>query len=305
MLLGRGLCDDLSGFHMSPARLIFSTGSLYTNDIAHCFELAAEAGFDGVEVMCDERWSTRDPVYLRRLSERYGMPALVVHTPFSARLPGWRHPADQVARVEQTLQFAEALGAETIVVHLPSKIGRALVQLPGRSAWLPWRSPFGPLKRWFEQTLPDLQRATPIKIAIENMPVRHVLKREIDITWWNTVEEWSRIHQWLTIDTTHWATKGVAPLDAYAAARGRICHVHLSNYDGREHRLPHRGRLDLGALLRTMAADGFAGTVCAELHPDALEFRDDTALRRNLRASAQFCREHLALPQLAAKYGTD
>ena len=30
------------------ARVIFSTGSLYLLDLAYCFELAAEAGFDGI-----------------------------------------------------------------------------------------------------------------------------------------------------------------------------------------------------------------------------------------------------------------
>jgi sugar phosphate isomerase/epimerase len=278
---------------MSPARVIFSTSSLCVLDIAHCFALAAEAGFDGIEVMCDERWSTRDPRYLRHLSAEYDLPTPVVHTPFSMRIDGWRHPSDQLQRIYQTLDLAENVGADAIVVHLPHRIGAVLLHTPGRTFFVPWPSPYEPVRRWMEQKLPEAQRRTHIKIAIENMPVARLWGREIDPTYWNTVEHWSAVHEYLTLDTTHWATKQIDPLDAYLAAGSRVCHVHLSNYDGREHRLPHVGLLDLGAFLRRMAADAFNGTICAELSPDALQCDDEAALRRNMRDSLMFCREHL------------
>lgn len=44
-----------------PTRLIFSTGSLYLLDTALVFDMAAEAGFDGMEIMCDDRFTTREP----------------------------------------------------------------------------------------------------------------------------------------------------------------------------------------------------------------------------------------------------
>jgi len=167
------------------------------------------------------------------------------------------------------------------------------VETNGRRLILPWRSPYGGVKRWIEHDLPEAQRQTPVKIAIENMPAHQVARRRIDLIWWNTVDEWSRIHDWLTLDTTHWATKGVNPLDAYRAANGRVCHVHLSNFDGHEHRLLHTGRVDLGSLLRALAADCYAGTISVELQPDVLEFTDDAKVRGHLAASLAFCRAHL------------
>jgi sugar phosphate isomerase/epimerase len=277
---------------MTMARVLLSTGSLHVIDVAHCFELAAEAGFDGIEIMCDDRWSTRDPDYLRTLSGRHGLPVLVAHTPFSRRLQGWPG-ADQLKRIHYTLELAGQVGAEAVVVHLPRKVGVVFIDMDGRHVMLPWRSPFLPVKRWIEGGLPAARNGGPVKIALENMPVNRFLGREWDVTWWNTVEAWSRVHAWLTLDTTHWGTKRIDPLAAYRAARPRVCHVHLSNFDGQEHRLPHRGRLDLGALLREMAADGYSGTVSVELQPEALAFSDAGALRRNLRDSLAFCREHL------------
>ncbi|MFQ3567895.1 MAG: sugar phosphate isomerase/epimerase [Aggregatilineales bacterium] len=279
---------------MTPP-VIFSTGSLYVLDTAQCFALAAEAGFDGIEIMCDERYGTRDPQYLRDLSQQHGLPVRVAHTPFRPNLPGW-HARDMVGLIGETLALAEALGCETIVVHLPIKVNYFAFGGNGRRYYLPLPTLSNPLKRWLERELPSVQRSTPVKIALENLPVKKLAGRVVDLAHWNTVEAWSQAHDCLTMDTTHWATHGVDPLEAYRAGRGRICHVHLSNFDGREHRLPHRGHLDLGGLLRTMAADGFNDTICLELHPDALEYQDRAALRRNLRESLLFCRQHLGQP---------
>ncbi len=48
--------------------IALSTGSLYTYGTARVFELAAEAGYDGIEILTDHRWDSRQPAYLRRLS---------------------------------------------------------------------------------------------------------------------------------------------------------------------------------------------------------------------------------------------
>jgi sugar phosphate isomerase/epimerase len=280
---------------MSAPAVLFSTGSLYAIDVAQCFELAAEAGFDGIEVMCDGRWSSRDPVTLQALSQRVGLPVRVIHSPFDRFLPGWQQPADQVHRITQTLALAERVGSETVVVHLPRRIGMALIDIEasGRRVLLPTRTPFRGVRRWIREELPSVQSRTTVKIAVENMPTLSVMGLTLNPFWWNTVAEWSRVHAYLTLDTTHWGTHGIDPLDAYRAAGERIVHVHLSNYDGREHRLPHQGDLDLGKLLRILAADGFEGTVSVETCPEALQFENHAALRRNLRDSLQFCREHL------------
>lgn len=275
-------------------RVIFSTGSLYTLDTSACFELAAEMDFDGLEVLCDERWSTRDPATLARLSERSGLPILAIHAPFSERLPGWPDASDKLDVIRRSLALAEALGAEVLVVHLPLRVGRLAVRAPGLSLDLPWVvNPFRGVRAWMANGgLAQAQAATPVQIAVENMPVVRWAWR-FNPVWWNTVAEWGRVHTHLTLDTAHWATLGIDPLDAYRAADGRVRHVHLSNFDGREHRLPHKGDLDLGAFLRALAADRFSGTVCLELHPDSLRFMDERAVRRNLAKSLAFCRTHL------------
>jgi len=280
---------------MTGPRILFSTGSLYVFDVAYCFELAASAGYDGIEVMCDERYSTREPAYLKRLSKEFDLPVLVAHTPFSPRTPGWKADHNEIRRVEYTLELAQAIGAETIVVHLPRKRGGLTLSVDGRQFRLPWRKIVNPVKSWIERDLPGIQERSKVKIALENMPVNRVGGVLIDNTWWNDVESWSRSHRYLTLDTTHWATMRVDPLDAYQAARERVCHIHLSNYDGREHRLPHRGSLNLKKLLRALHADGYNGTISLELSPGALAFKEAATLRRNLDDSLKFCRDNLSV----------
>ncbi len=275
------------------ARLIFSTGSLYLLDTAQCFELAAQAGFDGIEIMCDDRFSTRDPHYLNSLSERYNLPVLVAHTPFSPRAQGW-HDRTPLGLVLNTLKLAERLRAETIVVHLPLKVSMGSLKVGRWNMIFPWRADTDDVKRWITEELPTAQAATPVRIALENLPLKSYLRSGFDIVWWNSVEAWSSVHQHLTLDTTHWATHHIDPLNAYHAAAGRVAHVHLSNFDGREHRLPHKGFLDLGTFLRALKADAFSGTVSLEVHPDALEFYKPDLTLRNLCESVAFCREHLA-----------
>ncbi len=284
---------------MTPLRLLLSTGSLYPLDTAQCFEIAAsvgddpylDTGFDGIEVMCDNRYSTRDAAYLFELSSRYDLPIPVLHTPFGNRAIGWSGRG-AVAMIEQTLKLAEYLDAESIVVHLPDRITRARFSSPHFGFSLPWWAASKPLRRWMRETLPELQAQTPVNIAIENMPARTLWGRSINAAWHNTVDAWSSVHNKLTLDTTHWATFGVNPLEPLEKAGERVAHIHLSNFDGREHRLPHRGLMDLGRFVETLVETDYAGTVSLELHPDALKLEDRNAVRQNLRDSVAFCRRH-------------
>ena len=84
--------------------IALSTGSLYSYGLARVLNLAAEAGFDAVEIMVDERWDTRQPDYLRRLCQESGLPIAAVHNPFLPNVPGW--PADPLGRLRLSVQVA-------------------------------------------------------------------------------------------------------------------------------------------------------------------------------------------------------
>ncbi|HSR34930.1 MAG TPA: sugar phosphate isomerase/epimerase, partial [Anaerolineae bacterium] len=89
--------------------IALSTGSLHTYGIARVFELAADSGFEAVEVLVDHRWDSRHPAYLLRLSREIGLPVVAVHSPFMPHVPGW--PSDPLGRLRESAALARQLGA--------------------------------------------------------------------------------------------------------------------------------------------------------------------------------------------------
>lgn len=271
-------------------RFILSTGSLWSYSIERCVAFAAAAGFDGIEVMIDQRWETRQAEYLTQLSQQHGQPIVAVHSPFSPVVPGW--PRDEVGRITQALRLAEAVGACVLVHHLPRQMGMLTLSVGTNRYRLPipgW-NPDAPYIRWLMTEHARVQASTAVRLCIENMPASRVGGRRVQGYLWNTPDliTW---HRSITLDTTHLATWGIDAADAYPQLRGRIEHVHLSNYDGREHRRPKQGRLNLARLLAALAADNYSGAISLELYPDVLGAgQPDAVIVDLLRQSLGHCR---------------
>ncbi|MDH7488186.1 MAG: sugar phosphate isomerase/epimerase [Anaerolineae bacterium] len=276
--------------------ILLSTGTLNTLGLSRIFALAAEAGFDGVEIMVDGRLDTRDARYLRRLSSDYGLPIAVVHSPFLPDVEGW--PADQLGRLERTLALAGELGVGLVVTHLPYRLYLMWIGATGPRSFrftapLPWlrREPYYALLR--DGGLAALEEETGITIAVENMPARRYLGRLWRLYWFNTPDEMRRFPH-LTLDTTHLGTWGLDPVAVYGQLQDHVVHVHLSNFaGGKEHRAPTDGDLALGEFLQALARNGYAGAVSVESEPNAFHADDEAACLAELRAALAFCREHI------------
>lgn len=273
--------------------IALSTGSLYSYGLARVFDLAARAGFEGVEVLVDHRWDTRQPEYLRLLSREFDLPIVALHKPFDAHVPGW--PDGQLGRLRRTVSLAQEVGAPVVVAHLPKRftvvsghlhIGRRrqfYLPLPTRRR--------GPYRGFITDGLESLEQQTGVTVAVENMPAKRFLGFNVNPCAYNSVAELNRFPH-VTLDTTHWATWGTDPLTVYGELRSRVRHVHLSNYDGREHRSPPDGRLRLGDLLHALADDEYQGAISVECHPEALDADDESRCLTALRKAASFCLTH-------------
>jgi sugar phosphate isomerase/epimerase len=212
-------------------------------------------------------------------------------------IQGW--PDDPVERIKQSVALAEALRAQTVVVHPPERWLRLQVLATGpqrtRKVTLPLPlAGLGRLGRWLLDELPEFQAQTPVKIAVENMPCRPFGPFNLEPHHWSRPDQLRRF-PYLTLDTTHVGTRRVDLLDFYAQLRPQVAHIHLSNYHyGREHQLLSQGDLPLTALLHRLAGDGFAGLIALELNTVGLQAEDMTSLRQNLRDSLEFCKAGLA-----------
>ena len=275
--------------------IALSTGSLYTYGIARAFELAAETGFDAVEVLVDHRWDSRQPSYLQRLSQQTGLPIVAIHSPFVPRVPGW--PNDPRGRLRESTVLAREVGAGVVVTHLPLRIRGARVEFFGFQAGSLLLPIFLPndrgYRRFLLNGLAQFEDAEGVHIGVENMPAKRLLGRRVSIFDLNDPEILASLPH-LTLDTTHLGTWGWDPLATYERLKTRIVHVHLSNYNGREHRLPEDGHLPIRELLHRLYQDGYAGAVSLEFGPDVLQAEDETQVIKHLRQALHFCREHTA-----------
>lgn len=270
-------------------KFIFSTGSLYSYGTERAFAFAAKAGYDGIELMVDERWDTRQPDYLLALIDRYNLPILAVHSPFH-NLAGW--PPNQPALIAESAKLAETLGAPVVIHHLPNRIhfgyiraGKFQFQWPLRARGADQR-----YYAWLQTDYAALQAKTAVKLCIENMPARKWFGRRLNRHWWNTPEEITHFPK-LTLDTTHLATWGIDPTPVFEAWGERVGHIHLSNYNGREHRRPEHGELNLERFIQTLVERQYSGAVSLELHPDALSAgKADEHVIALMRGSLNYCR---------------
>lgn len=272
--------------------IALSTGSLHTYGIARVARLAGAAGFDGLEIMVDARWDTRDAAYLSDVAGSAGLPILSLHAPF-VHVDGWS--ADEVDRLTRTVELARAVGAPTVVVHPPLRFHWLYLRyspLVTVSVLTPVPRRGVQFRRWLLEELAAHQARTGVTIAVENMP-RHRLvgpwrANLFDLNHLRDLRHFPA----LTFDTTHVGSWKIDLLDAYEVLAERVAHVHLSNYNGRQHRLLEDGRLPLGPFLEALRRRRFAGVIVVELEPDSLGAGDVRVVEERLARARAFCRAH-------------
>lgn len=261
------------GVRVPPIRVGLSTAAVFPETTESAFALAAEMGYDGIELMVQTEPVSQDPEHIAGLSQRYGMPVLSVHAPcllITARV--WS--TDPLVKLARSIDMAERLGAGTVVVHPPFLWQRAAAAT-------------------FTESVAELQERTAVRIAVENMfPVR---VRGVPVNTYRP--HWDPVaagHRWFTLDLSHTATSGS---DAMAMARRmgtRLGHLHLGDGSGAardEHLVPGRGTQPCGEVLAHLIETGFDGSVAVEISTrgvDAAERADDLA------EALSFARLHLA-----------
>ena len=277
--------------------LALSTGSLHNYGLSRVFALAAETGYDGMEILVDAKWDSRDPDYLSRLCSEHSLPIVALHSPFVQDVQGW--PPDPLGRLKKTVALAQKLNVPLVVTHLP-------LRFYGIGGWMhlfgyhrfvlpiPWprRGSYYHFLR--DGRLEEMESSSGVIVAVENMPARRLLGFRFDPHWFNRPRQLASFPH-LTFDTAHLGSWGLNPVQVYEQLHERVAHVHLSNFDGRDHRSPVDGHLPLATFLRRLAQDSYPGAISVECSPDALQAEDEGKCRLELAAALTFCREHFSV----------
>jgi sugar phosphate isomerase/epimerase len=245
-----------------PIKVGMSTAAVYPEGTVAAFALAAELGYDGVEIMVQTEALSQDADLLAELSDEYGIPVLSVHSPcllVTARV--WS--TDPLVKLARSVEMAERLGAETVVVHPPFLWQRAAAAI-------------------FAPSIAELQERTHVRIAVENMfPVK--VRGAVVNSYrphWNPVPAG---HRWFTLDLSHTATSGIDALELADLMGSRLGHLHLADGSGSakdEHLVPGRGGQPCAEILEALARNGYRGSVVVEISTrgvDRAEREDDLA----------------------------
>lgn len=254
--------------------VIFSTGSLYPFGLDRVYGWAAEVGYDGVEIMMDDRWDTHQDAYLDHLAGKYGIPILALHPPLREGV--WRlEPGETLIRAAK---LAARIGGEEKEVVVP-----AHPPPPGR-----------PLQRWREGALKEA-RGTGMPVAVENMPKGRGRVFSVGRKSCYLPEHLAGLGD-VTLDTSHVGASGIDLIETWEGLRDQLRHVHLSdsNITGRDdHRLPGKGKLPLKEFLGELGGSDYPGTVSLELKPWPLGTPHPEDILKRMRDALEFTREGL------------
>lgn len=261
------------------------TTSVLPRRLSDAFRLAAEAGFDGVEIMVTSDRDTRDPRVIRALSGRYGMPVLSIHAPVFV-VTAFVYGLDPHVKLERSIALARQVGATTVVVHPPFR----------------WQVLAA---RRFESSVRTLEARYGVTVAVENMFPVTVAGRDCEAyaPSWNPGELAVTA---LTLDFSHAALAGVSALDLAQQWGDRLRHVHLcdgssigpNNRMLDEHLLPGHGAQPVAEVLRMLSERRFAGSLIAEITTRSCGSDDGQRLAL-LRETVAFARQNIAVPAVA------
>jgi sugar phosphate isomerase/epimerase len=228
-------------------RIVLSTGSFFPNTELG-FRMAAEHGFDGVEVMVTHDRRSQSVASVEQLVTTYGVPVTALHVPclvVSQHVWGW----SPEAKLRRAAEMATSLDAPIVVTHPP----------------LRWQRDYA---ERFAAVVDDLNTdiGGPI-VTVENMYTVAAAGRKMEPYLGNDDEAFTH-YPALTFDTSHVGAARQRLLERYELLRGRIRHLHLSDSTsskGDEHLPPGQGTLPLTDLAAAMATDGFDGQVVLEI----------------------------------------
>jgi sugar phosphate isomerase/epimerase len=265
-----------SPVRVPSARIALSTACAYPESTANAFEMAAQLGYDGVEVMVWTDPVSQDIDALERLSDYHQVPILAIHAPcliITQRVWG----TDPWIKLVKAKDAAERLGAEAVVVHPPFRWQRDYV-------------------RQFVGGIEQMASETAVRFAVENMFPLRARGREVSPygTDWDPTEEGFLD---FTLDLSHTSVSQSDAMEMRRAMGERLTHVHIADGLGSardEHLVPGRGNQPCAELLEGLAKEDFAGLVVVEVNTRGCVDRDER--EADLAEALAFTRFNLVAP---------
>ncbi len=230
-----------------------STGCLFKLPLQKICELAAESGFDGIELIINQDFVGVDSISLVKSLQRLTT-IHSIHAPFMF-LDGW---GDHMDSLKRSVELAAECDIPLVNFHPPSWMGLEV------AFW-----------RWLYK-IRDFQKEIgmdgKVIVTLENMPWVGDYKINPNILS-KPKEMIQFIHEhnlFMTFDCTHMGSGHTSFINDFFLFydSGRIRNIHFSDYgNGREHLLPGHGILPLPRFLNHLRSTDYKSTVTLELDP--------------------------------------
>ena len=246
---GRRGCDSLAGrvVRVTSSKILLSTTSVYPEASTSAFELAADLGFDGVELMVGVDSLSTDIGSVAKLADYHGVPVLSVHAP-TLLVTQTTWGSDSWEKLRRSGEAVQQLGGDVVVVHPPFR----------------WQREYG---AGFVAGIKALNATSKVKYAVENMypwrtPGKHF--QAYLPSWDPTPYDYDH----LTLDLSHASTAQRQSMDFVHAWGTRLAHVHLTDGTGSfkdEHLMPGEGDQAAWEVVEYLARTGYEGHIVLEV----------------------------------------
>lgn len=259
---------------LAEAAVALSTASVYPEGTAATFELAADLGYDGIELMVWTDPVSQNPDAVADLVQEHQVPVVAVHAPCLLVTQRVWSP-DPWERLTRSVDAARRLEAGVVVVHPPFR----------------WQREYA---RDFPAKVDELTDSSGIVVAVENMYPWRAGGRELKayLPDWDPTDE---SYRHCTLDLSHTAVSGSDALTMAADLGERLAHVHLADGTGSardEHLVPGRGTQPCDVLLERLARDAWQGSIVLEVTTRRAKNRDER--ENDLAEALAFTRLNLA-----------
>lgn len=238
----------------STMKISLSTSSVNPLNVGVAFETAQLLGYDGIELMVSPSRLTQDLNYVKSLMEDTGIPVTSVHAP-TLLLCKFVWGTSPEGKLVRSVDFANKLGANTVVVHPPFKTNH--------------------YAEHFIDVANKLNRNNPTDVAIENMFPWVMKGREVEMygpSWAETCERADN----LTFDFSHAALSGMDVMAFFNKYWEKVRVIHFTDGSQRnktkgdsikdEHMLPGEGDMPLREVYTLLKDKGWKGETILEIN---------------------------------------
>lgn len=243
--------------------LVLSTDSLRGYGLNRVFELAKQAGYDGIDLAVDYgQFDTFNTDYLLQLIKDYDLPIHSISAP------------KQIAskRIKELVKMAKDTGAKVLVLQPPKLFDFKLAA-------------------WLREEIPKLREKEFLSIALENAPAGTFLGFIPEHAMSNTQELKKFKH--VSLDTARIGEKKQDLIRAYTAFKKFLVHVHISNvFRGKKYSPLSDGIMPLESFLSKLKQDKYPGAFSIKILPKYLHAGEDDKVVEELERARKYYEKH-------------